>query len=526
MVNVKPCIDDLDWSHWIPLAYVEDNLSMNDKLLEWLASVSNDPYAFVLGAYPWGVEGTRLEKEEGPNEWQTELLCRIRDGLIDLNIAIQEAVSSGHGVGKSALVAWLIDWGESTLPDTRGVVTANTENQLKTKTWSELGKWHHMSITKELFLLTATSRHSIDPAHERTWRIDMVPWSERNTEAFAGLHNKGRRILVIFDEASAIPDMIWETTEGALTDADTQIIWIVCGNPTRNSGRFKECFPGGRFANIWNSRSVDSRSIPFTNKEQIDKWIQSYGADSDFVRIRVYGQFPRVGEMEFFSSEDIDAAMNREVSVHLHDPLALGVDVARYGKNASVIYIRKGRDARTFDRERFQGINTVQLADKVLEAHQRYRSDGIMVDGGGVGGGVVDQLRAKQMHCYEVQFGGKDDTPHATWGSAGEHYANKRSGMYGAARAWLKTGSIPTDPDLRKQFAAIKYTLNKRDEIQLISKEDMLKLDPDLELDDIDAFVLTFAHALASHIAAGGEHLPEKLWKSEYDPYDKEMIAA
>jgi hypothetical protein len=356
----------------------------------------------------------------------------------------------------------------------------------------------------------------------------MVPWSERNTEAFAGLHNQGKRIILIFDEASAIPDMIWETAEGALTDANTQIFWFVFGNPTRNIGRFKECFDGGQFHSQWTCNQVDSRTVSFTNKDQIARWIKSYGEDSDFVRIRILGVFPRVGEMEFFNAEDINAAMVRETISGLTDPLALGVDVARYGKNSSVIYPRKGRDARTYERQRFQGFSTVQLADKVFEANFQYHADGIMIDGGGVGGGVVDQIRAKALYCYEVQFGSKDDTPHTTWGSQGERYANKRSGMYGACRAWLKTGCIPNDPELRKQFSAIKYTLNKRDEIQLISKDDMLKLDPDLELDDIDALVLTFAHALSPHEYAGGEHVRKPLVESDYDPIErmeKEMAA-
>jgi hypothetical protein len=149
-----------------------------------------------------------------------------------------------------------------------------------------------------------------------------------------------------------------------------------------------------------------------------------------------------------------------------------------------------------------------------------------MVDGGGVGGGVVDQIRAKALHCYEVQFGGKDDTPHMTWGSTGERYANKRSGMYGALRAWLKTGMIPNDPQLLRQFNSIKYTINKRDEIQLVSKEDMLKLDSDLELDDIDALATTFAYALAQSELAGGEHMRGPLVEHEYDPiasFEKEL---
>ncbi len=502
---------------------------MDERLVEWLASVSNDPVAYVMGSFPWGEVGTRLENFSGPEPWQLQRLELIRDKLAlgaSLTEVIQIATASGHGVGKSALVAMLVKWATDTRPDTIGVITANTETQLKTKTWVELGRWHNMSITKDIFKLTATAYFHSD--HERTWRVDMVPWSERNTEAFAGLHNLGKRILLLFDEASAIPDMIWETAEGALTDKGTQIIWAVFGNPTRNLGRFKDCFDGGRFHSQWDCKQVDSRTVSFTNKDQIAKWIAAYGDDSDFVRIRVYGMFPRVGEMEFFSNEDVQAAANRETVSGITDPLALGVDVARYGKNASVIYPRKGRDARTYERQRYQGLSTVQLSDKVFEANFTYHADGIMVDGGGVGGGVVDQIRAKALHCFEVQFGSKDDTPHMTWGSQGERYANKRSGMYGAARAWLKTGCIPNDPAFLKQFASIKYTLNKQDAIQLMSKEDMLKLEPDLELDDIDAFVLTFAHALAAHDDAGGEHVRKPLVQHEYDPiavYEKELAA-
>jgi len=502
---------------------------MDQGLIHWLATVSNDPFAYAMGAFPWGEPGTRLEHFTGPEPWQEEKLRLIGDLLAQghaLQSAIQLATASGHGVGKSALVAMIIKWACDTRPDCIGVVTANTETQLKTKTWVELGRWHNMSITKEVFKLTATAYYH--PDHERTWRVDMVPWSERNTEAFAGLHNQGKRILLVFDEASAIPDMIWETAEGALTDKDTQILWCVFGNPTRNTGRFKECFEGGQFHEFWRATQVDSRTVSFTNKDQIAKWIKAYGDDSDFVRIRILGIFPRVGEMEFFNAEDVTAAANRETISGLTDPLALGVDVARYGKNSSVIYPRKGRDARTYERQRFQGLSTVQLADRVFEANFRYHADGIMIDGGGVGGGVVDQIRAKALHCYDIQFGSKDDTPHQTWGSEGERYANKRSGMYGACRAWLKTGCIPNEPELLRQFSAIKYTLNRRDEIQLISKEDMLKLDPDLELDDIDALVLTFAHALAASEWAGGEHLRKPMVQHEYDPmaaFEKEIAA-
>src|SRR5262245_46139646 len=347
-------------------------------LLEWLAKVSRDPYAFVMGAFPWGEADSRLKDfPHGPEPWQIEILNLIKAGLIDINKAIQLATASGHGVCKTALVSWIILWAISTKPDTRGVITANTETQLKTKTWAELGKWFHMFIAKEYFSFTATALFAKDTAHEKTWRIDMVPWSERNTEAFAGLHNKGRRILVVFDEASAIPDIIWETTEGALTDSETEIIWAVFGNPTRNTGRFRECFPGQRHSKEWRTKQVDSREVSLTNKDQIASWISAYGEDSDFVRIRVRGVFPRTGEQEFISAETVAAATSREAYSEPKDALVIGVDVARFGSNETVIWFRKGRDARSIPPVRLRGASTIEVAGKVSEAVQRYRVDGV-----------------------------------------------------------------------------------------------------------------------------------------------------
>ena len=185
-----------------------------------LARFVCDPYGFVMWAFPWGQPGTMLADMHGPEQWQKEQLIRIGKQLVEAGAegcVIQEDVASGHGVGKSALVSWLILWAVSTLEDTRGVVTANTDSQLRTKTWAELAKWHSLFLAKDLFKLTAT-RIGIanDDKREIYWRIDQVPWSKENTEAFAGLHNQDKRIVVIFDEASAIDDKIWEVAEGAL----------------------------------------------------------------------------------------------------------------------------------------------------------------------------------------------------------------------------------------------------------------------------------------------------------------------
>jgi hypothetical protein len=498
-----------------------------EEVLNELSAYTKDPYHFVLFSFPWGEKETELEHFRGPEPWQQRVLLQIKDRLEDgasINEAIQIAVASGHGVGKSALVSWIILWAISTFEHTRGVVTANTETQLKTKTWAELGKWHRLFIGRDFFKLTATALFSSDSRNERTWRIDMVPWSERNTEAFAGLHNKNRRVVLIMDEASAIPDIIWETAEGAMTDSDTQILWCVFGNPTRNTGRFRECF--GRYASTWWHEQVDSREVSITNKEQFKKWIRDYGDDSDFVRVRVRGTFPRAGSMQFISGELVDEAARREVIVHLHDPLVLGVDVARFGDDESVIYIRKGRDGRTHAPMRFRGLDTMTLAGKVSEIASQFRADAIFVDGGGVGGGVVDRLRQLQVPVWDIQFGSKADGTGYVQGDAGTTYANKRAEIWGSMREWLKGGCIPEEAEVRDQLIGVEYGFNVRNEIQLEKKEDMKRrglASPDIA----DALALTFSFLVQPSAMAGREGADrDPLVKHEYNPFDQEHLAA
>lgn len=481
-----------------------------DELLLALAEYSTDPLGFVLFAYPWGEPG-ELERFSGPEPWQRELLTRIGLGVTTVVDAIAEAyargedveaspileaTTSGHGIGKSALVSWLIDWGMSTVEDTKGVVTANTENQLKTKTWAELAKWHRLSITRELFKMTATARFSIDPDHEKTWRIDMVPWSEKNMEAFAGLHNQGKRILIIFDEASAIADPIWETTEGALTDKNTQIIWCCFGNPTKNSGRFRECFEGGKFAHRWNSRAVDSREVSITNKKQIADWIADYGEDHDFVRVRVRGMFPRTDATSFISLEVAREAALRPLPEGNDMAVVLGVDVARFGNDSSVIYPRRGRDARTLQPKVYKGLTTIQLANRVYEEYVNHSAVAVFVDEGGVGGGVVDQLNLMGVPVYGVQFGGSPDAPDLSEPS--QKFLNKRAEIWNAVRKWLPSGCIPENiPGLENslvdELTAPTYTYSREDYLQLESKKDMRRRGVPSP-DAADALACTFAY--------------------------------
>jgi hypothetical protein len=494
------------------------------NLIEELAEFSSDPLGFVLFSFPWGEAGSELEHTEGPEPWQIQILEDLGRGVITLNGAIQLARTSGHGIGKSACVSWIILWAISTFPDTKGVVTANTENQLKTKTWVELAKWYRLFIGKDLFKMTATALFSADPAHEKTWRIDMVPWSERNTEAFAGLHNQGKRILVIFDEASAIPDIIWETTEGALTDKHpTQIIWCVFGNPTRNKGRFRDCFAGGRFAHRWHSRAIDSREVSITDKDLIEKWIADYGEDSDFVRVRVRGVFPRVDSESFISFDLVVKATNREIYPQ-RGAVVLGVDVARFGDDATVIYPRCGYDAISRPVEIYYGQDTMVTAGKVAAACLRYHASVVFVDEGGVGGGVVDRLRQLRIPVIGVDFGSGPDGVNP---DDGTKYANKRSEIWGAMREWLRQGgAIPElvtgeNTTLASELTAPSYGFNKREEIQLEGKTEMRRrkvASPNVA----DALACTFAMPTLAVTVEEAEDLPKP--QTEYDPFTQQAI--
>lgn len=511
-----------------------------DELLEHLASFSGDPLGFVYFAFPWGEEGTDLEFSSGPHQWQIDILCDLRDGLITIDEAIRLARTSGHGIGKSALVAWIILWAISTYEDTKGVVTANTENQLKTKTWAELAKWHRLFIAKHLFEMAATAIYSKDPEHERTWRIDMVPWSERNTEAFAGLHNKGKRIIIIIDEASAVPDVIWEVIEGALTDQDTEIIFCVFGNPTRNKGRFRECFPGGKFAHRWKSAAIDSRNVPGTNLSLFQQWIDDYGLDSDFVRVRVRGVFPRTDAVSFISYEIAREATARPLPDYLTfesgsggagynpDSVILGVDVGRFGDDPTVIYPRQGRDARSRPIRVLRGMDLMRQASIIASLFHLYHAACVMVDVGGVGGGLVDRLRQLQIPVWEVDFGSNPDGITRDPSTA---YYNKRAEIWGAVREWLPDGCIINeiegqDETLVDELTGPTYSFAGDDmEIQLEKKKDMRRRgvpSPNVA----DALACTFAYPVYTPPMSifGLVEKPKPVVADDYDPFSQDRM--
>ena len=410
---------------------------MSDDTLESIADelvlCRADPVRFVETMFDW--QGPEL-KGGAPEQWQKEVLAAIRDGL-PLGKAVRIAVASGHGVGKTALVSWILLWAMSTCKDCRGILTASNEAQLSTRNRAELRKWFRLFHGRAFFELTATALISADPGHEQTWRCDLLPWNEHRPESFAGLHNQGKRIVVIMDEASVIPPIIWATLEPIMTDVSTEIIWCAFGNPLHNAGPFRECF--GRFSHRWLRWHIDAREVAISDKSQIKQWSEDHAEDSYFFMTRVRGQFPTAGALQFIDTALVEAAMAREIDPHPRDPLVLGVDVARFGDDCSVIYARRGMDARSILPMVFRGISIDRLEDKILDFCQQHRVEVIFCDGTGVGGGLVDHLQNRfNLPCEDVQFSARPLNANNQI-----RYAQKRSEMWGLMRDAFKYLAIP-----------------------------------------------------------------------------------
>jgi hypothetical protein len=463
-----------------------------DYLAAGLAEYAHDPLGFVLAAFPWGEPGP-LANASGPEPWQRLVLEDIGNNLQRSDDVVREAIASGHGVGKSCLVAWVILWAMTTCVDARVAVTANTEPQLRTKTWPELHKWYRLFKGRHWFTATATSLFFNDAEHRDNWKADALTWSENNTEAFAGLHNKGRRIVLIFDEASAIADKVWEVAEGALTDEGTEIVWLALGNPTRNTGRFRECF--GSLKHRWHHQQVDSRTVSFVNKEQAAQWVTDYGEDSDFVRVRVKGEFPRAGSTQFIDGERVEQAMARPTVLDATAPLIMGVDIARQGEDQTVIRFRQGIDARSLPASKFRIPDLMQVASRVGEQIDLYKPAAVFVDATGIGAGVFDRLQQLgYQQVVAVNFGSKADR--GSIGDATASYANKRAEMWGYLKNWCSTGCLPVDRDLEADLTGVEYGYDAANAILLEKKEDMRRRGL-ASPDDGDALALTFAYPVA-----------------------------
>lgn len=463
-----------------------------------LARYRHRPLDYTLAAYPWGQAGTELANEPGPRDWQRAQLARIQEQLLQAaagagvaSIIIREATSSGHGIGKSASVAWLALWALDTMPDARVVVTANTGGQLKTKTWPEISKWFRLNrFMPGRFAKSAESIQA--DARPDTWRLDRMTWTKENAEAYQGLHNKGKRLVMLMDEASAIHPAIWSATEGALTDEGTEMVWAVYGNPTRKDGRFHACFNEHR--HLWRTQQIDARTIPGTNKALFEEWRSTWGEDSDYFRVKVKGEFPRASAQQWIDSEAIAQAARRpapDVRATREYPIIMGIDVARGGSANFVVRMRQGMNARGWPVVRVPGSearDSMKMAALVAEKIRFLKPDAIFMDTTGVGGPVADRLRQLGYNVLDVQ--GAAASPDPACG-------NMRMYMWKRLRDAIERGglAIDDDPLLKADLEGPEYYHNAKDQLMLESKDDMAARGL-ASPDDGDALGFTFAEEL------------------------------
>ncbi len=483
-------------------------------LAEWARDCADDPLRFVLEAYPWGEPGA-LKDHAGPDVWQTRFLtilgeqvrARAFDGHSPV-APIRCAVSSGHGIGKSVMVAWLVDWIMSTRPHCQGTVTANTFTQLETKTWASIQRWTKLCITAPWFAVVSNRMYHHN--YRESWFCAPQSCREENSEAFAGQHAADSTSFYINDEDSAVPDKIHEVSEGGLTDGEP--MQFLFGNPTRTTGEFHSCCFGSKRARYLVT-VVDSRESRFTNKTQIAEWAQDYGEGSDFFRVRVLGLPPSASDLQFIDTATVSAAQKRQVSVLPDEPLVCGLDLSRGGSDDCVFRFRRGADARSIPSVRVSGqqardsMKLVTLAgDILIRSYGGQKIARLFVDatGGSIGGPIADRLRQLgHAHVTDVQFGGESPDP---------KIANFRAYMWSRMRDWLPRGAIDTSPALEMDLTGPGYGHDKQDRLLLESKESMKKRGVDSP-DDGDALALTFAQVVSAPAAAPSTpYRPPSAW--------------
>lgn len=471
----------------------EADVMLADELSKYYA----DPLGFVLFAYPWGELGP-LQGEAGPDDNQIEFLTslanEVKQRKFDGNnpvMPIQMAETSGHGTGKSAMGAWLADWILSTRPHSVGTVTAGTFKQLDERTWAAIQFWTKLCITAHWFDIQAGGiYHKQFPD---TWKVQAQTSKEENAQSFAGQHARTSTSWYLFDEASEVPDKVFHTAYGGLTDGEP--MFFAWGQMVRNTGEFyRICF--GDLAARWNHRRVDSRTSRFTNKVLIEQWITDYGLDSDHCKVRIFGLPPSASELQYIDKARVEVARGRKCYALSDEPLILGFDVSGGGKAWNVIRGRRGLDGNPegfkpiripgeHDPERSQRVG---ICAELLADRRPGRQVAAMFIDSAFGAAIAVRLKALGFNnVYEVNFGGA---------SPDIHFLNMRAYMWGKAKEWLLFGGLPNDENLCQQLCLPGYHINNSGKLVIESKAD-IQARGEASPDDADAFSLTFAMPVA-----------------------------
>ena len=513
----------------------DDDQLLLSRLLS--PKLANDWLALVMFLYPWGKPGTPLEKFKSPHKWQCEELDAISAHIEDNNRRIargetpemyRSVTCSGHGIGKGALTNW-IEWiMMSTRLGSSTISAANKEEQLRTRTWAEAGKWAALAINRHFF---DCGSMSIKPA---AWFASQVRdqlgigtdyyyaqgqlWSEENPDAFAGVHNQNG-VCVVLDEASGIPKPIWTIIDGFFTDPTTNRFFFAWSNGRRNTGQFFECFHKDR--GLYRTHNIDSRDVEGTDKLYLNGLVQKYGEDSDEVRVMVRGLFPRLGEDQFIARELVESAVTRPLLADKFSPAILGVDPARHGTDKTVLRWRIGRDARSIKPVVLSGYDTIQVGQAIEDEVARFRRMSnfrqeaiwICIDAG-QGTGIFDYLMHRQYPNLElVWFSGKSDDP---------QWYDRRTFIWAKMRDWLAGGCIDNNQVLIDDLVGPCIKRWEDSDKQKLESKDSMKKRGLASPDHGDALAVTFAiNPLPVDMTRFRDPAPRIAHGTDYDIYGR-----
>lgn len=514
--------------------------NIDTQLADDIAEFYADPLGYVMYMFPWDSDPSlqlvklkspwreRYDCEYGPDEWACEFLDQLGEEVRKRGFdgktpvaPIRFSTVSGHEIGKSCLVAWLIKWIMDTRPFSKGSVTATTDEQLRTKTWAELGKWHKLSLTSHWFKynIGRGSMSLVNTHFPERWRCDAKTCREEKSEAFAGQHAPESTSFYIFDEASGVPNKPFEVREGGLTSGEPMVFDF--GNGTRNSGMFFEnCV--GRYKDRYLVRMIDSRDVQITNKAKIEQDRVDFGGEeSDFFRVRWRGMFPDASTTQFIPGTLVRQAQERELIPNKKAVLVLGVDVARFGDDESIIKPAVGSDFRSFAAKRYKGLDTKQLSDEVIKTVRDFLALGmqvraINVDGTGLGAGVVDNLKHLGYPVNDIQFGAGPLDKKA--------YRMKSDELWGTLKNDMESLCFPEEDTeegmmIYDQLTQREYGHTLKGQVHLESKTDMKERgvqSPDLG----DAYALCRAVVPApDEVDTLSPYSGSNTTKSDYDPF-------
>ena len=436
-------------------------MAQKNTFIEFIELYGDDPVGFVrnvLGAHP--------------QPWQEEFLRKIAKGERRIS------VRAGHGVGKSTACSWALIWHQCCRYPQKSIVTAPTASQLYDALFAELKSWMNKlpPVLKDSFEVFS-DKITFKAAPESSFISARTSSAER-PEALAGVHSE--HVLLVVDEASAVPEAVFEAAAGSMSGHSATTILI--SNPTRNSGLFYKTHH--ELASDWTRMHVSCIDNPLVASDFVHQIESTYGKDSNAFRIRVLGEFALGDDDTLIPAELVDSAMARDITVSPSEPMVYGVDVARYGTDRTALCKRRGNVV--VEIKSWGGLDLMQTVGVIVNEAKLDNPEEICVDTIGMGGGVADRLREQGFNVRDINV--SEST------AMNPNVYRLRDELWVVVRDWLATrvAKLPKDPTLRHELVAPRYSF-RSDGILVVETKDSMRKRRMRSPDLADALCLTFA---------------------------------